>query len=80
MVCYIAGYPVNLDSMFDSSIPDGIERCKISSEDPIAAAKYFNLVIVNLFDKLLAYNNPNGGILGHVKSYYGILEEQGRGN
>ena len=80
IVCHIAGVEIDLDRMFDVLMPDKEERARITSEDPTASAKYFNLVIENVLDKLLAYKHPDGGVLGHVSGYYGVLEEQGRGS
>ena len=78
VVCFIAGSEIDLDCIFDQMLPDKEERSRISSEDPVASAKYYNLVIENLLNKLLAYNHPEGGVLGHVSGYYGTTEEQGR--
>ena len=66
--------------MFDSSIPNKDERSRIASDDPVATAKYFDLVVDNLLTKLLAYKHKDGGILGHVNAFFGTVEEQGRGD
>ncbi len=80
VMCYLAGSDIDLDSMIDKMLPDKAERAKICSEDPVASAKYYNLVVENVLTKLLAYNHPEGGVLGHVSGYYGTTEEQGRGS
>ncbi len=75
----VAGEEIDLDSMIDELLPDKEERSRISSEDPVACAKFYNLVIEIVLNKLLAYKHPEDGILGHVSGYYGTTEEQGRG-
>ncbi len=79
VVCYLAGEEIDLDCMYDTLMPDKEERSRISSEDPTASAKYFNLVVENVMNKLLAYKHSEGGVLGHVSGFYGTVEEQGRG-
>ncbi len=44
-------------------------------------AIYFDMVITNFINELLGWGKPNKlGILGKIKSYYGIVEAQGRGS
>ena len=57
-------------------IPGHSERAELFAKDPVAAAQYYNIVLNAFCDHLLAYNQENGGLFGHVSAYYGITEEQ----
>lgn len=80
LLCVFAGHDVTLSS--DGSpcnLPNARERAQIVANNPAAAAKYFHFTIETVLDKLLRYGHEDGGVLGHVSGYYGIMEEQGRG-
>ena len=49
------------------------------ASDPVAAAKFFNLVIDSFTSDLLGYNQSEGGIFGDPSAFYGCIEEQGTG-
>merc|ERR1712121_459497 len=70
----LAGHDVNL-----LEIPSHTERAKLFANDPVAAALYYNTVLNAFCEYLLGYNQPDGGIFGHVSAYYGMTEEQGTG-
>ena len=55
------------------------KRAEIAAKDPVAASLYFNLVIDAFIEFLLGYGKESGGLLGHVSTYSGAVEEQGRG-
>ena len=72
----IAGHEVDL-----TQLPSHAERAKLVANDPVSAARYFD-IIINAFTKcLLGYNDDEdkGGIFGHTSAYYGMTEEQGTG-
>ena len=64
----------NLDKFSSPS-----KRAEIAAKDPVAASLYFNLVIDAFNEFLLGYGKEHGGLLGHVSTYSGAVEEQGRG-
>ena len=71
----IAGYEFIL-----TDIPSAVERAKLVAEGPVAAAKYFNLLIDSFVKYILGYDQESCGIFGHSSAYYGCIEEQGTGN
>ena len=70
----LADHDVNL-----LQVPSHTERAKLFANDPVAAASYYDTVLNAFCEYLLGYNQPNGGIFGHVSAYYGMTEEQGTG-
>lgn len=75
----LAGYEVDLTKITLADIPSAEERAKIVASDPVAAAKFFNLVIESFTSDLLGYNQSEGGIFGDPSAFYGCIEEQGTG-
>ena len=63
-----------------TNIPSVVERAKHVAEDPVAAAKYFNLLIDSFIKYILGYDQESGGISGHCSAFYGCIEEQGTGS
>lgn len=79
-MCHLAGHEIILgDNGIPQNLPNARERAKIVSCNPAAAAEYFHYTIDAVIKNLLREGHPEGGVLGHVRGYYGILEEQGRG-
>jgi len=68
-----------LSNITISDIPSAVERAKIVAKDPVAAAKFFNIVIDAFTSYILGFNQPEGGIFGHASAYFGCIEEQGTG-
>jgi len=75
----LAGYEVDLTKITLADIPSAVERAKIVASDPVAAAKFFNVVIDSFTSNLLGYNQSEGGIFGDPSAFYGCIEEQGTG-
>ena len=69
---HIAGQPID----FDLEIPSHNQSAELFAKDPVAAAVYYNTVLDAFCNHLLGYKQDNGGIFGHVSSYYGMTEEQ----
>jgi Helitron helicase-like domain at N-terminus/AAA domain len=73
---------VNLAEQFPS-LPLPAVRAKRIAQDPVAAADFFVFSIKMFFQHLLGYDmdsrTSTGGILGHVKAYYGKCECTMRG-
>ena len=79
IVLFLAGEEIDLDDLLPDDLPSSHRRAQIAAEDPVSVARFFNIVIDAFTKYLLGYNQPNGGILGHVAAYYGCIEEQGTG-
>ncbi|CAM9560310.1 unnamed protein product, partial [Laminaria digitata] len=60
--------------------PNYIDRLRIVAHDPVAAATFFQEILQAVFDGLLRVGakDGDGGVLGEVKSYIGMTEEQFR--
>jgi hypothetical protein len=75
---------VDLDSFFPK-LPEYNEKAKRLAQDPIAAADFYEFSVRCIFDHLFGWNfktgksSKDGGILGHVKAWYGINELTERG-
>ncbi|KZT34534.1 hypothetical protein SISSUDRAFT_962410, partial [Sistotremastrum suecicum HHB10207 ss-3] len=75
---------VDLSKQFPHLKP-GPERAKRLANDPIAAADFFQFCIETLLTELLGWDldakrsTEAGGILGHVKAFYGVNEFTNRG-
>ena len=61
-------------------IPSHTERAKLVANNPVAAAIYYNTIIDEFTNYILGWiDKLNGGIFGHVETFYGMTEEQGTG-
>ncbi|KIJ56709.1 hypothetical protein M422DRAFT_148988, partial [Sphaerobolus stellatus SS14] len=79
----LAGRDVNLEEFFDKAEgkSEAFVRAKTIAENPVAAAKFFKLIIDAFTGILLGTNRSDKvGIFGKVDSYYGVVEAQGRGS
>ncbi|CAF4503238.1 unnamed protein product, partial [Didymodactylos carnosus] len=72
---YFAGVNLNIDHILTDSFPSTFHRAQIVASHPVAAAKFFNLLITNILETLV-----KGGVLGPIKAHYGTVETQGRGS
>ncbi|KZS86507.1 hypothetical protein SISNIDRAFT_420802, partial [Sistotremastrum niveocremeum HHB9708] len=61
-------------------MPDVSERARRLNDDPVAAADFFEFMcemFLNVmcgWDPITAKSKPEGGLLGHLKAYYGTAE------
>ncbi|CAN0489145.1 unnamed protein product, partial [Laminaria digitata] len=77
---YYAGHPIDLASACHNEMPNYVDRLRIVANDPVAAATFFQETLQAVFDCLLRVGakDGDGGVLGKVKSYIGMTEEQFR--
>ena len=54
-------------------------RAKFVANNPGPAAQFFDFLIKSFLDVVIRYGDDKGGLLGHCKAYYGMVEAQGRG-
>ncbi|KAJ3516563.1 hypothetical protein NMY22_g14178 [Coprinellus aureogranulatus] len=75
---------VDLNARFPT-MPPSSERAKRLAQDPVAAADFFDFSFKCLFEHLLGWDfskgrsKPSGGILGHLRAFYGTTELTERG-
>ena len=72
---YFAGIKLDLDNVQAEQLMDAYKRAEIIASHPVATAKFFHMLITNILDTMII-----GGVLGPVKAYFGIVENQGRGS
>jgi hypothetical protein len=54
-------------------------RAKFVATNPSPAAQFFDFLIKSFLNVVIRHGNNEGGLLGHCKAYYGMVEAQGRG-
>ena len=54
------------------------ERNRLTSSNPIAAARFFHLIVELFIKHVLGVDNHTPGIYGETSAYYGTVEQQGR--
>ena len=76
---------VDLTTQFPFVVPSK-ERALRLAQDPVAAADFFEFCVTSIFEHLFGWNyvtrksNEKGGILGHLRSFYGTCEFTERGS
>ncbi|KAF5321196.1 hypothetical protein D9619_001956 [Psilocybe cf. subviscida] len=83
----LAGIDIDLDKFSELVGPTSSERGANIASDPFASAEFFHLMIKTILEKLFGFSRKTTGkherkqgILGHVQSYIGTVETQGRGS
>ncbi len=79
VVAFLAGNEIDIDAEFPN-VPPPRERARIVSQQPVACAKYFDITVKAFINCILRCGKKEGGVLGHVSAFYGVVEEQGRGS
>ena len=81
-----AGIDINLDDFNRLNGPSKETRARSIGLNPVAAARYFRFVTHALLDGMFGIKvqtsriNRRKGLFGTIKSYYGLIEAQGRGS
>jgi hypothetical protein len=76
---------INRETALDlDNLPDELHDSKFrllqASENPVSLAQFFHVLIAKIISHLFGYQNDRGkGLFGPLKSYYGMVESQGRG-
>jgi helitron helicase-like protein len=74
----------DIDNMVSENIPNYWDQAFLISKNPYLAAQFFDIFMRAFIKTLLKYDphflNEEGGVLGHVKGYYGCVKAQGRGS
>ncbi|KAH9089960.1 hypothetical protein Ae201684P_014715 [Aphanomyces euteiches] len=86
-LAYLAG-GIKVDSLFDvqylKHMPDKAKMQQLAMDDNMASATLFDRsmeVFFNVvfgFDKSTGRPKKSGGLFGHIKAYFGMVETQGR--
>ncbi|THU84342.1 hypothetical protein K435DRAFT_611122, partial [Dendrothele bispora CBS 962.96] len=73
----LAGRDIDLDKFFHELSPgsENLERSKIISQNPIAAAQFFHKSVTDLIEILLGTKRENKrGVFSEISVYYGVVE------
>ncbi|KAJ3559330.1 hypothetical protein NM688_g415 [Phlebia brevispora] len=79
------GEEIDLDAFVKTAGPDSQQRTRNIAHDGCAGAMFFDFIITTLLETLFGIRatrsrvHSEKGIFGHVKSYFGCVETQGRG-
>lgn len=72
LACHYAGIDFDLDEFVPDSLPSSAERARLMAKNPIAAARFFNVIIETMIQELILGKDKDiGGIFGPVKTYFG---------
>ncbi|CAF3443870.1 unnamed protein product [Rotaria sp. Silwood1] len=72
---YLAGVNLKLDKILADEYPSRYDHAQLVATHPVAITKFFDKLIQTIIDTLIV-----GGVLGPAISYYGTVENQGRGS
>lgn len=79
-VMKLAGVDLDVSSRLKEDLPSYVERLQKISDDPVASADFFHITIDAVMTALLRFGakDGDGGVLGRVKAFVGMTEEQKR--
>ncbi|CAN0374470.1 unnamed protein product, partial [Pylaiella littoralis] len=80
IVMMLAGVQLDVNSKLKSDLPDYVKRLQSIAGDPVASADFFHITIDAVLETLLRFGakDGDGGVLGRIKAYVGMTEEQRR--
>jgi hypothetical protein len=72
---------INVDELVDRSmVTSYADRARAGANDPVALTKFFHAMLELMTTVIFGYDREQGGVFGHIKSYYGVVEDQNRGS
>ncbi|CAN0265693.1 unnamed protein product, partial [Scytosiphon promiscuus] len=79
-VMKLAGVDLDVCSRLKTDLPAYVDRLQKIAADPVASADFFHIMIDAVMTCLLRFGarDGDGGVLGRVKAYIGMTEEQKR--
>ncbi|CAN0317457.1 unnamed protein product, partial [Scytosiphon promiscuus] len=80
IVMTTAGVRLDVTSRLKTDFPDYAEKLRLVARDPVASALFYHAMIDAVLTCLFRFgaSDGDGGILGRVKGYVGMTEEQRR--
>ncbi|CAN0223398.1 unnamed protein product, partial [Scytosiphon promiscuus] len=80
IVLSMAGVHLDVTSRLKNDFPDYAEKLRLVARDPVASALFYHAMIEAVVSCLLRFgaSDGDGGVLGRVKGYVGMTEEQRR--
>lgn len=79
-VMKLGGIDLDVCSRFKDDSPSYVQRLQRIADDPVASADYSHITIQAVMIGLLRFGakDSDGGVLGRIKAYVGMTEEQKR--
>ncbi|CAN0546080.1 unnamed protein product, partial [Ectocarpus sp. 8 AP-2014] len=80
IVMILAGVELDITSRLKTGFPAYADKLRLVANDPVASAEFFHATIDAVLTCLLRFGacDGDGGVLGRVKGYVGMTEEQKR--
>ena len=63
---------------FSPEIHSSSERNRLIASNPVAAARFFDLMVRSFIKNVLGVDQAHPGLYGNTSGYYGTVEQQGR--
>lgn len=79
-VMQLAGVDLDVCSRLKTDLPKYVKRLQLIAADPVASTDFFHIMIEAVLKTLLRFGakDGDGGVLGRIKAYVGMTEEQRR--
>ncbi|CAM9864678.1 unnamed protein product, partial [Laminaria digitata] len=79
-VMQLAGVDLDVCGRLKTDLPKYVKRLQLIAADPVASADFFHIMIEAVLKTLLRFGarDGDGGVLGRIKAYVGMTEEQRR--
>ena len=84
IVKFLGGSDINIDNILAENVPTFWIQSNLVTNNLVVCAKFFHLYMNAFIHTLLGFDSistePCDGMLGHIFTYYGCVEAQGRGS
>ncbi|KAL7409027.1 hypothetical protein BDY24DRAFT_329375, partial [Mrakia frigida] len=73
---FASGDSIDLDDAFQLQLPTPNQRSVMVAKNPVAAARYFKLIMDSVFDLLVRTDRTGSsvGLFGRARAHYGTIE------
>ena len=71
-------YFADTNEKFSPELRTSAERNRLIASNPVAAARFFDLVVRSFIKNVLGVDHDHPGLYGKTSGYYGTVEQQGR--
>ncbi|KAL0061425.1 hypothetical protein AAF712_011719 [Marasmius tenuissimus] len=77
IVRVLAGEELSMEDLCSRNFASGWVQPSEISTNPFTGAKFFHFMMDAFLKAILGYGESDGGVLGEVDAYYGMVEAQG---
>ena len=71
-------YYADTGEKFSPELRSSAERNRLVASNPVAAARFFDLMVRSFIKNVLGVDHDHSGLYGKTSGYYGTVEQQGR--